>query len=60
MLAFVMASTMDSIWGANEPADGIALARGDVKLALVAIAVEIADQRATPQKQLFPISKYGR
>lgn len=46
MPAFITASTTDSSWGANAPAEGIALARGDVKLALEAMAVEVADRRA--------------
>lgn len=44
-LAFTTASTRDSIWGAKPPAEGIALARGDVKLALEAMAVEVVDKR---------------
>jgi hypothetical protein len=50
MLAFVTASTIDSSWGAKEPAEGIALARGDVKLALEAMAVWVADQRTLSEQ----------
>ena len=38
-LAFMTASTTDSIWGAKAPAEGMAWARGEVKLALVAMVV---------------------